>query len=170
MSHIPPNYPPKYESPSLTVQLQRAYADSRQLREKLLRTKNSLANLRKGLNAYHRVYHMSKVHGLLEGGPEEQRLMCKACDMWAELMAGLDRHIATGTEMDFRITTWGQAGTGPYKIIEGSPPLATGVASPARLPSIAEQPRTLGKVAPEQAGTDAFKDTLVVALNNHPLS
>ena len=38
MSHIPPNYPPKYESPSLTVQLQRAYADSRQLREKLLRT------------------------------------------------------------------------------------------------------------------------------------
>ena len=96
--------------------------------------------------------------------------MCKACDMWAELMAGLDRHIATGTEMDFRITTWGQAGTGPYKIIEGSPPLATGVASPCRLPSIAEQPRTLGNVAPEQAGTDAFKDTLVVALNNHPLS
>ena len=160
MSHIPPNYPPRYESPSLTVRLQQKSAEVRNLHEKLRRAKNTMTNLHKGLK-------MWRSPRCCMGDHQE----CSAkTDLWVEIMAGIEEHIATGKEMDFCLISPALQGSGTLRIIKGAVPTATGVAAPTRLPSISEQSRGVEKLTAVTEATDAFKDTLAVALNNHPLS
>ena len=160
MSHIPPNYPPRYESPSLTVRLQRAYREVRLLQEKLDRARNTMTNLHKGLrkfHTYHPILHTPRP--------------IAARDLWLDIMDGIEEHIKTGKEMDFCLVSSANPGAHAWlTLVKGAVPTATGVAAPTRLPSISEQPCGVRELSAVTEATGASKDTLAVALNNHPLS